>query len=109
MEKAAINDFIAAFADTTKKDVRTFLKPWLERQNLPNISAELSNDKLEINQKGLIFLLPLEIEFETVSGKTRKTFLISKSTEVFDLKEVGKVKTFHLDPDNQLLLKSQTQ
>ena len=107
--KATINDFIAAFADTTKKDVGTFLKPWIEGQNLPNISAELLNNKLEINQKGLVFLLPLEVEFETISGKTRKTFLISKSTEVFDLKEIGNVKTFHLDPDNQLLLKSQTQ
>ncbi len=107
--KSDIKSFVDSFASVSKKDVRRFLKPWLEEKYLPNISANLNGNKLEINQKGIIFYLPLEIEFETEKGKLKKQFLISKSNESFDTAKLGEIKSFRIDPNNQLMLKRKNE
>jgi Peptidase family M1 domain len=98
-----IKTFVSSFAVASPKAVEEFLNPWLSEKTLPNLSAKIVDGKIEIAQHGTIFLLPVEIEFETNSGKLRKIFQINKPLEAFDLKETG-LTSLKIDPDNQLML-----
>lgn len=103
--KKNIESFTSSFDAVSQKRARIFLKPWLEEKVLPNVSAQVVNGKLEVTQTGVTFVLPLEIEFETEAGNIRKSYLISKPKEIFDLPDLGEIKGFRIDPSNQLLLK----
>lgn len=106
--KTDINSFIYSFSKASPKKVKDFLNPWLTEKVLPNVSARIFDKKIEIKQEGAIFLLPVEVEFETNKGKIRKTFQIFKPVNVFNLNGLGIIKSFVIDPNNQLLLKTQT-
>ncbi|MCB1023151.1 MAG: hypothetical protein KDB79_02090, partial [Acidobacteria bacterium] len=91
-----LESFISAFEKEPKENVRKFLLPWLEGNTLPNLKAELADKKIEITQLGDVFYLPLEVEFTTENQSVRKSFMITKKTQIFSIEGMGEVRSVRL-------------
>jgi len=102
---AGIPEFTAALSRSAGYDVWPILRPWIEEEVTPSLTASIEGGRLRIAQKGPVFDLPLTVELVTASGVFRRQYQIKERESAFDIADVGPVTSVRLDPERKLLLR----
>lgn len=104
-QPAGTPEFAAAMSRAAGYDVAPILRPWLEEQVTPDLTATISENRLEVSQAGPVFDIPLTVEFVTATSTVRRQFHVNSRDEEFDISNVGQVTSVRLDPDRKLLMR----
>jgi hypothetical protein len=89
----------------SRYDVWPILRPWIEEEVTPDLTARSEGGRLRIAQTGPVFDLPLTVELVTASGVFRRRYQINARESAFNIADVGPVTSVRLDPERKLLLR----
>jgi hypothetical protein len=103
-QPAGIPEFTAAMSRAAGFDVWPVLRPWIEEDVTPDLTATVVGTRLRIVQAGPVFDLPVTVELTTPSGVVRRQVVVDEREEEFDASDAGQVTAARLDPDRQLLM-----
>lgn len=100
---AGVAELAAALSRAAGRDVRPFLRPWLEERTIPDLDARLEAGRVVVAQRGPLFALPVELELTTDAGPVRRRLHVAQREDTLDVAALGPVRAVRLDPDRRLL------
>lgn len=99
---AGVEALEAALTTAWGRDVRPFLRPWLEEATIPDLEATLEDGAVILERSGPDFRLPLELEVETPEGPIRRTVEVEGPRTRIEVPPSAR--DVLVDPDHRLLL-----
>jgi aminopeptidase N len=109
------NEAMARFAAESQKQSKTaeefmaftgqaaFLSPWIAGSTAPVLSTRIDGKRVTIEQSGVLFDLPLEIEIKTATSVSRRRVQFSARSTVVEADQ--EIVSVILDPRRELLLR----